>query len=302
MTAEARPRPFVTLVLGAGGPVGCAFHVGVLHALAEGGVWDARTADLIIGTSAGSQIGALLRAGWGPYRMLQHVTERAALAAMPPARGARRWPASMAYLRAVLDEPSLLRLGPLIAALLPEGRHEARHLGETVRRLFEGHWPHRPLWIPAVHVDTGARVVFGREDAPLIDVATAVRGSSAVPGLRRPVKIGAHRYVDGGVASPTHADLAAEAPRDRQRRVVVVLSPLSRFAPLRILLRRELRGVRARGIDVVLFEPDRTVVSAMGWNPMKQRAAPAVAEAAFRSTLARLRRPEVTEALHLLVG
>jgi NTE family protein len=304
MSEPAAAKPFVTLVLGAGGPVGQAFHAGVLHALADGCGWDARSADVIIGTSAGAHVGALLRAGWDARRMLQRVTRPLpVLMATNVRRLADRWPASTQYLRSVMEKPSRARLGPLIAALLPEGKHDTSHVGESFRRLFAGHWPRRPLWITAVHVDTGARVVFGREDAPLVDIGTAVRCSSAVPGLRQPVKVGEQRFVDGGTVSPTHADLAAHegVPHLGQRRVVVVLSPLSRFAVLRLLLRRELRPLREQGIDVILFEPDGVVSAAMGWNPMNPLAAEAVAAAAYRSTLARLQRADAARSLKLLL-
>src|SRR5205809_1015262 len=55
----------IGLVLGAGGATGHAFHIGVLSALAEAG-WDPRTAEVIVGTSAGAVIGALLRGGMSP--------------------------------------------------------------------------------------------------------------------------------------------------------------------------------------------------------------------------------------------
>src|SRR4051812_49436750 len=50
----------IGLVLGAGGLTGDAFHRGVLRALAERG-YDARAAELVVGTSAGSMVGAFLR-------------------------------------------------------------------------------------------------------------------------------------------------------------------------------------------------------------------------------------------------
>ena len=54
------------LVLGAGGVVGMSYHAGVLHALAQEGGIDPASADLIVGTSAGSVMGTLLRsAGMG---------------------------------------------------------------------------------------------------------------------------------------------------------------------------------------------------------------------------------------------
>src|SRR5688500_17649462 len=52
------------LVLGAGGVVGMAYHAGVLHALEQEAGFAADAADLIVGTSAGSVVGAYVRAGW----------------------------------------------------------------------------------------------------------------------------------------------------------------------------------------------------------------------------------------------
>lgn len=246
--------PHVTLVLGAGGPVGKAFHAGVLRAIADHCGWEARAADVIVGTSAGAHIGALLRVGW-EARWLEHATD------MP-------------------------------------------HHGDAFHQLLGGPWPRLPLWIPAVHVQTGTRVVFGRDAGPAIDMATAVRCSSAVPLLRSPVAVGEARFVDGGIVSPTHADLALHAadPVARLRRTVVVLSPLSRYRPLRWLLRWELRPLVRHGIDVVLFEPDRDVAAAMGWNPMDARRAAAVADAAYRATSERLQRAEMAKAVCSLVG
>src|SRR3954470_11836587 len=50
----------IGLVLGAGGVTGDAFHRGLVRALSEIG-YDARSADVIVGTSAGSMVGAFLR-------------------------------------------------------------------------------------------------------------------------------------------------------------------------------------------------------------------------------------------------
>jgi NTE family protein len=275
-----------TLVLGAGGPIGQAFHAGVLHALAE--EWDPRRAQLIVGTSAGAQVGALLRAGLSAHDLYARIVGEPISAEgqaivrhlRPPAppKSGGRWPGSAAYLRSVLRRPWLARPGRLAAALLPEGNSDADHLHGFSRLL--PHWPKSPLWIPAVDFDSGQRVVFGRPGAPLVDVGTAVRCSSAVPAIRRPVRLGSDRFIDGGIASPTHLDLAAGS------RLVVVSSPLSRFAPLRWLLRHELRQLR--GARVILFEPDDETVAAMGWNLLNPRRARDVARAAWRCARATL--------------
>src|SRR6478672_8441398 len=62
----------VGLVLGAGGLVGHAYHAGTLRGLAEHG-WDARRAAIVVGTSAGSGVGALLRAGLSPRDLAARV-------------------------------------------------------------------------------------------------------------------------------------------------------------------------------------------------------------------------------------
>src|SRR3981189_1992094 len=62
----------VGLVLGAGGVMGGAWLTGGLDALATETGWDPATADRIVGTSAGSMMGALLAAGVPPWFMVAH--------------------------------------------------------------------------------------------------------------------------------------------------------------------------------------------------------------------------------------
>jgi hypothetical protein len=65
-------RPRVGLVLGAGGILGGAWLVGALHAIASESGWDPGSADYIVGTSAGSMIGALMACGVPPWFMVAH--------------------------------------------------------------------------------------------------------------------------------------------------------------------------------------------------------------------------------------
>ena len=62
----------VGLVLGAGGVLGGAWLTGALDALARETGWDPGSADCIVGTSAGSMIGALIAAGVPPWFMVAH--------------------------------------------------------------------------------------------------------------------------------------------------------------------------------------------------------------------------------------
>jgi NTE family protein len=89
-------------------------------------------------------------------------------------------------------------------------------------RLPVDRWPDRPFLVTAVDAVTGDRVTFGADaGVPLVDAVTA---SCAVPGVWPPVTLGGRRYVDGGVASLTNADLAAGSDR------TVVLSPMERLS------------------------------------------------------------------------
>src|SRR4051794_41966707 len=72
VVAAGTGRPRVGLVLGAGGVLGGAWLAGGLAALAEATGWDPATADVIVGTSAGSMIGSLPACGGAPWFMVAH--------------------------------------------------------------------------------------------------------------------------------------------------------------------------------------------------------------------------------------
>src|SRR5262249_55583871 len=161
---------------------------GVLRALAERG-FDARRAELVVGTSAGALAGAMLRADLAAEELFAGAVGDPAspitrLFVRPKHRPViartRRSPGSSAYLFEALRGPWSARPGRLVSALLPEGDRDNRPLAELMASLHPERWPARPLWITAVHLDSGATVAFGRHGAPAIDVATAVRCSSAV--------------------------------------------------------------------------------------------------------------------------
>ncbi len=249
----------VVLVLGAGGAAGWLFHAGVARTLREEAAWDARSADLLIGTSAGAAVAAALRAGADPHRITEAITrgpdekQRAEYQRQAEAQKRTIRPLAPGLVRHLL--PGNQGVGVALAGLLPPGWFPTGPLGRFPG--VNGHrgWP-AGLWIPAVRVSDGEVVVFGRDvtDAP---VSAAVEASSAVPGMFRPREIDGTRFVDGGVASPTHAHLAAEADPD----LVIISSPLTRpsYRPMPILARRRLGPERAdlaaRGISTVVIEP-----------------------------------------------
>lgn len=306
----------VGLVLGAGGNVGRAFHAGTLSALQEVLGWDARDADVIVGTSAGSVDGALLRAGLSPRDYYAHTVGEPLsrqgedlLRHAPPPIGGRSYPwswswrpASTGCLIRAARRPWSARLGMLAAAALPEGNVPLRPVDVLLRPLFKGDlWPRRPLWINAVRLRDGHRVVFGRDPGlPSVHVADAVVASCAIPGWFRPVRIGGRRFVDGGAHSFINGDLLERLDLD----LVVVSSPMSATprawratadgalrAASGLRLRSEMVWTRVR-TAVLALEPspeDLKVMGTLGDAMDCDRIAP-VARQVRASMIERLRR------------
>jgi NTE family protein len=307
--------PRIGLVLGAGGVVGHAFHAGVLAAVAEATGWDPRDAEVIVGTSAGSVVGALLRAGAsapdlaaratgaplsseGRRLVARAATGNAHLPPIPTRPERRRVPAMSApgALARAARQPWNARPGALAAALLPQGRVPTELVAAGLRPLFAG-WPDAALWINAVQLDTGRRVTFGRDATNETAVADAVAASCAIPAFFAPVLIDGERYVDGGVHSPTNADLVAGIELD----LVIVSSPMSiagtglRVAPdqparriARFALGREVARVRRNGTPVLTFQPTAADLAVMGLNAMDESRRAPVTRTAYESALRRL--------------
>src|SRR3954468_17420028 len=214
----------VGLVLGAGGFVGGAYHAGALAALGEAAGWDARTAEVVVGTSAGSIAGASLRAGLSGAAQFARATQAPLsedgkrivggapmldLPVRPPFPPGLPLPASPQLAATALLPPWRARPVAALAGLLPAGSVPTAPIGDRIPAMFEGGGPDKPLWICALRLRDGQRVVFGRDDVDVPDVGTAVEASSAIPGYMQPVSIGRETYVDGGAHSPSNADLLA---------------------------------------------------------------------------------------------
>jgi NTE family protein len=316
----------IGLVLGAGGMVGHAYHAGVLSALADETEFDARDAELIVGTSAGSVVGSLLRAGLAPADLAAHsigaelspegaafvaAAERhAPRAPLPPRRARMGWPAMAApgVLLRFGMQPWQARPGVLAAAAMPAGTIPTEHVAAGLRAVLAPGWP-AGLWITAVRLDTGRRAVFGRDDTSTDDVATAVAASCAIPGFFAPVSINGVRFVDGGAHSPTNADLLAGMDLD----LVIVSSPMSVVGrPLRadlaarrlsrFYLAREAAAIRRRGTPVLTFQPTATDLGVMGFNALDATRVPRVVGQARESALQRLARSDVRDRVELFTA
>ena len=315
------PRPRVGLVLGAGGVLGGAWLAGSLAALVESTGWDPAAADVVVGTSAGSMIAALLTGGVPPWFMAAHSAgdsfpglldvngnptdeaDRSAGGVLVRKRGVPDLrPHSLSYGLRTLRAPRAHRLGAAAAAFAPRGVMSTRPLRETVQRVVATGWsPHPATWICTTDMGTGKRVVFGRDDAPTAELSQAVAASCAVPGIYRPVRIGNRMYVDGGAWSPSNLDCVARAELD----LVVCLNPLSsRPEELELAGKGTVRGrmrrttgrrlgweakrLEERGTEVVLLQPIAEDLAVMGGNLMSTARRHLVLETAQRSMAAQL--------------
>jgi NTE family protein len=289
--------------------------IGALAALAESLDWDPREAEIVIGTSAGSVLAAMIGSGLGVDTLVNHQRgvvapgdpriefdhDRASGGSLPPRPQLRI--GSRSLLAKSVLHPRRVPVLATLAGLAPRGRGSLSAVGDLVNAVDpDGHWPQRPsTWMVAMDYDTGRRVAFGRPGAPPATLAEAVMASCSIPGWYAPLVIGGRRYIDGGTLSPTSLDLLADAGLDE----VYVLAPMISFdydEPSSVVGRMERRfrrlmtkkvlreagKVRRRGSSVTLLGPGREDLEAIGVNLMDHRRRSAVLDTSLRTTAAAL--------------
>lgn len=314
----------VGLVLGAGGVVGQAYHAGVLAALEHDCGWDPREADVVVGTSAGSITGTLLRVGVPASELAAWIVQAPLEAEgvvlrslmgteipvfepfrlLPMLRRLPDPPGWEMLQRAVIRPWTFRPMAAALALLAPGRLDIAEQLG-MLREVEGRSWPERDLWICAVRRRDGRRVVFGQPDSPEAPLHLAIAASCAVPGYFAPVRIDDHVYVDGGAHSPTNAAVL----RGRGLDLVIVVSPMS--GPVRLptdlyglsrghsarLVRREAGALRGSGTAVITFRPGPAELAAMGNDFMSRDRVDEIVQEAFLGAGAYAARPEIRELL-----
>ena len=173
---EPPPPPKIALVLGGGAAKGFA-HIGVIKSLESHGFQP----DILVGTSAGSVVGALYAAGYGGFEL-----QRIALAMEEKA----------------FSDWTIPNRGFIKGEALQNFINEAvgnRPIEQLTRKLA----------IVATDLQSGELIVFERGDTGL-----AVRASSSVPGVFQPVKFNNREYVDGGLVSPVPVKTARDLGAD----------------------------------------------------------------------------------------
>ena len=260
------------LVLGGGGITGIAWEIGLLHGLREAGV-DLVDADVVVGTSAGSVVGAQLTSGT-PLEQLY-----AAQLADPAGEiGAAFGRLTLLKYVALLLAPGSSnakrrRLGRAsVRAATRPGAVPAQERIQVIRdRLPSAEWPDRDLRVTSVAADTGEFVVWDREGEA--DLVHAVASSCAVPLVWPPVTVAGRPYVDGGARSGANADVVEGADR------VVVLAPLPRSLSRSQSIQAQL--ARTGATSTVVVSPDAAAVRAIGRNVLDPAQRQASARAGF---------------------
>lgn len=248
------------LVLGGGGLAGIAWELGLLVGLAEQGV-DLASADLVVGTSAGSVVGALLCTGADLSELLQVQAAPGPGGELAAAfdSGAMLMAFGAALAGARGEQDARARIGVLALATPTVDEQERRDV--IAGRLPSHDWPSRRLLITAVDASTGEFLALDASAG--LSLVDAVAASCAVPGVWPPASALGRRLMDGGMRSITNADLAAGAER------TLVLAPFRGFPtnPLGPTLDAEVALLRAQG-DALVVEADGGALAAFGANPL----------------------------------
>lgn len=310
---DERTRSRRGLVLGTGGSLGYAWMVAALSTWQQATGHDAREADVIVGTSAGSIVASALASGIAVDDLVEHLLHpqpssdtprprrRGARGGLPPLP--RFGPGSIRLLGAVARSPGRFPPLAVASALLPVGRADTSGVVRLVSGFAPETWPTEPqLRIVATDYDSGARVPFGRDGAPPASPAEAASASCAVPGWFQPVRIAGRRYVDGGVCSATSADLllGTDMPELDEALVLVPLAKRGRTLLSGVggaadeLFRgivggrsaREIARLRGSGLKVTSHAPGPEERAVMGWNVMDARRQGDVVRTALRTTAA----------------
>jgi len=252
--------PSRALVLGGGGIAGIAWELGLISGLAAHGV-DLRAADLVVGTSAGSIVGTLLRGAADLQEV--HAAQAAPVPASEPTVEFDGMAMMTAFATALAgatgQQDARARVGALAlsGSAVPEGERRA----VIASRIGDPPWPDRRLLVTAVDTADGEFTVFDRASG--VSLLDAVAASCAVPTVWPPITVGGRRYMDGGMRSATNADLATGCDR------VLVVAPTSGMpgSPLGPDLDTEVATLR-RDAEVHVVLADAAALQAFGTNPL----------------------------------
>ncbi len=287
MINNCQTQSTIGLALAGGGPAGSIYEIGAIRALDEvlDGV-DFNRIPVYVGVSAGAFIssclanglttGQLCRAivkpepGEHPFVPENFLTPAISQLAKSGVKVPRLILESLlVYLRNPSDvtlTESLMRL----SRALPVGIFDNDPVGEFLEKIFDR--PGRTndfrklsskLVIVATDLDSGRAIRFGEPGLDHVPISTAVKASTALPGIYPPVEIDGRHYVDGVLLKTVHASVALDEGAD----MVICVNPIVPVDTIRSVEKGIMRRGRLadRGLPAVLSQTFRTVIhSRMG--------------------------------------
>ena len=253
--------------------------------------WHPNDASIIVGTSAGASAAAAVRADRLDLDTLVHSHEsRTAVAARIRDRVYRRGgsPQVTKWLRFGLTAG--LRNPGLAFSFGTPAPFDSNAIADWIReQLGEAgvRWPNRAMALVAYDVQARRRIAFGTVGAPDVTVADAVAASSAIPFVFNPHEIRGRSYVDGGVASGTHADLVLGSrlaldllivvpplAQPRRRKGAMFYEPLfDRVGVQSLKAELELLSDSWPETEMLVLRPPPAALDVMRPNPMDATAA-----------------------------
>jgi predicted acylesterase/phospholipase RssA len=337
-------RSRAALVLGGGGFTGGVYEIGALRALDLLSV--NRTVnqfDVYVGTSAGSLIAAAVANGVTPEEMMRVIVQQVPTPFPDISVGSLLQPNYSEYVtkglmlpwRLALLARNLIRdrrqlsavdLFVGLAEALPSGLYTGDGIERYVRTILSD--PDRTddfrmleadLYLAATDLDTCERIVLGSTGWDDVPISAAVKASSALPMIYKPVKLKDRELIDGGVLSTTNLDIAVEAGA----KFIVVVNPLVPFVndfekriptisgsrarrvsdmgfphigdqAFRLLAYQRLHEVARRweerypGVDIILIEPEPNDELMFQTSIMSYTARVAIARHGFQSVTLKL--------------
>jgi NTE family protein len=249
-----------SLVLAGGGVTGVAWETGVLLGLRDAGHDILRDIDQVVGTSAGSTVGAQILSGTDLEDLYagqiaenhNEISPQLDLDALATIFG------EMALGGTTTDDQRI-RIGEL--ALTSVTVDEPTRRAVIEKRLPSHDWPSTPLILTAIDALTGEFVTWTKDSG--VSLIDAVTSSCAVPSVWPCVTINGRRYYDGGLRNSANAYLA------KGHSNITVIAPMT-GGPSPIV-DAELEELKASGSTIRMIVADAEAIEAMGPNSLDPR-------------------------------
>ncbi len=229
-------KPVIALVLGSGGNRGFA-HIGVIKALESNDIH----IDIVVGTSAGSVVGALYAGGYSGNEIEQ---------------------IALGLDQEHLDDYDISKRGYIRGERLQDFIDRKLN-NRSIEQLD------KPFVAVSTQLRTGNEMDFNRGNT-----GKAVRASSSIPGVYYPVRIGDEEYVDGDLKNPVAASVARKIGADIVIAVDISQQPTDNPPPQDIIdiLKQSLRIMRQTILEQELKPAQIVIRPAIGKLPEMDNA------------------------------